>query len=111
MDHIEQQILHHHAIALDWLCNEMEDLTGIPADHWRKKALKQGILEWEAQTPEELLVSLNRNLAVLQEVFVEPNDPRGDIDSVVLWDEEHGPITESQLTAIVKEERDKRRSP
>lgn len=69
MTPIELEILHHHAAAIDWLCEQLEARLGTDAQEWRTAALNHALDRWHSQTPDEMRECLNRNTRALQEVM------------------------------------------
>jgi hypothetical protein len=63
------EILHHHAAAIDWLCEQLEARLGTDNQQWRRAALSHALDRWYCQTPDEMQACLERNIAALQEVI------------------------------------------
>lgn len=51
----EQQILYHHAAAIDWLCDQLA-LRGGSIEGWRRSALRYALIAWETQTPKRIAI-------------------------------------------------------
>lgn len=66
---VEREILHHHAAAIDWLCEQLEARLGTDARDWRTTAFSHALDRWYAQTPDEMKEALVRNLDALKAVM------------------------------------------
>lgn len=89
------EALGHHAAALTIAAQRID-----PVNHQRVlvQLLQQGVSYYESLNPHELHVLTQQILSNARAISERhANDP------IVLWDEEDGPITDSQLTAIVAE--------
>lgn len=69
MSEQERMVMHHHAIAVEWLCWQLTQLNGGTADLWRVKAFRHALLEWRDLPPDELRRVCDRNLAALKEAI------------------------------------------
>lgn len=65
-------ILHHHAAAIDWLCEQLEPRPCPYDQSWRKAAFHNALDRWYAQTPDEMKETLDRNYDALLAVMNRP---------------------------------------
>lgn len=72
-----QTVIHHQAVALEYLLTKVVIHAGGSPEQWRQEAFEYALRQWQEQAPRELEALLERSVKALQQAVSVVNSQQG----------------------------------
>lgn len=71
----ELVVLHHHLVAMDWLCKQLQKETGVVQGEWLLRSMEHAFAQWRTQNPDDLQAAADRVTEALRAIVKPKSNP------------------------------------